>query len=102
MYIEDKDDTDMYFRFLIKEYDDSAGKVEFLPEDEAHGTIVLTIRRGAGVRKTPPMRIGTYGKKSDTVGENTGLYVLFEVIPIKSQGTILYQTNIQFQIKGGE
>lgn len=102
MYIEDKDDTDMYFKFLIEESDDKAGSVEFHPEDEAHGTIVLAIRRGAGVRKTPPLKIGTYGKKSETEGENTGLYVLFEVVPIQSNGTILYQTNIQFQIKGGE
>lgn len=102
MFIEDKDDTDMYFRFLIKESDEDAGLVQFNPIDEAHGEIMVIIKKGAGIRKTPPMRIGTYGKKSTIEGENTGLYVLFDILPIQSHGNIVYQTNIQFQIKGGE
>ena len=59
MYIEDKADVDMYFKFLIKESDEQAGSVEFVPDDRSHGTIILTIHRGAGVRNTQPLRIGT-------------------------------------------
>ena len=102
MYIEDKDDTDMYFKIQITEVTDAnAGTIQFIGEDSAHGTINLSISKGAGVRKTTPMRIGTYGKKL-AEGENTGLYIVLEVQPIQSNGSILYQTNIQFQIKGGE
>lgn len=102
MYIEDKDDTDMYFKIQITEVTDAnAGTIQFIGEDSAHGTINLSISKGAGVRKTTPMRIGTYGKKL-AEGENTGLYIVLEVQPIQSNGIIFYQTNIQFQIKGGE
>ena len=102
MYIEDKDDTDMYFKICIKEVSNAdAGTIEFVGEDSSHGTINLSINKGAGVRRTPPLRIGTYGKKMPE-GENTGLYVVLDVQPIQSNGSILYQTNIQFQIKGGE
>ena len=102
MYIEDKDDVDMYFKFLIKESDEQAGSVVFAPDDRSHGTIILTIHKGAGVKKTPPLRIGTYGKTTEYPDENTGLYVSFEVTPIQSDGKISYQTVVQFQIKGGE
>lgn len=102
MYIEDREDVDMYFRFVIIESNENPGVFKFSPEDKSHGTIKLTIMRGAGVRKTQPIRIGTYGKKSPNVGENTGLYVLFDVTPIQRQGQFIYQTNVQFQIKGGE
>lgn len=102
MFIEDKGDVDMYFKFLIEESDNSVGTIKFVPEDNAHGTLILTIRKGSGVRRTPPMKIGTYGKKSPVAGENTGLYVSFEVVPVQSDGKSIYQTYVQYQIKGGE
>lgn len=102
MFIEDSGDVDMYFKFLIKESDDSDSKIEFVPEDNAHGTLILTIKKGSGVRRTRPIKIGTYGKKSSVAGENTGLYVSFEVMPVQSNGKLTYQTNVQYQIKGGE
>lgn len=102
MFIEDKGDVDMYFKFLIEESDDSPSTIKFVPEDNSHGTLILTIKKGSGVRRTQPMKIGTYGKVSPVSGENTGLYVAFEVIPIQSDGKLIYQTNVQYQIKGGE
>lgn len=98
MLIEDKEDVDMYFTFRIDESEESTGTIVFFPQDSSHGDLILTIKKGSRVRKTPPAKIGTYGKKS----ENIGLYVSFEVMPTVTAGKLIYQTFIQFQIKGGE
>lgn len=104
MIVEDHIGGDMYFKFLIKELEASQpGNIQFDPYDDYHATFTLEIPRGARVQRTDPMYIGTYGQKSEmAAGENTGLYLVYDVTPVSTDGVITYNVRVQFQIKGGE
>ena len=102
MYIEDKEDTDMYFTLRIEESDTNSGNIHFEPKDRSHGSFIVSLQKGSGIKRTLPIRIGTYGKTSESEGENTGLYVVFEILPFVSEGSVIYNAFVQYQVKGGE
>lgn len=104
MMVEDRVGGDMYFRFLIKELEENqSGNIQFEPYDDYHAVFTLEIPKGARVQRTEPMYIGTYGQNRQMdPGENTGLYLVYEVTPVLTDGVITYSVHVQFQIKGGE